>query len=109
MNKYIKALLLMIVTSLIIVGCSKEDNDRCKITNLSGVDWYDASVLLLDSEESIEGIEDIGNVSVGDVFTLPSGYTYFVVSGRKYNGKVLRSYDLRLYDGAKVTEDDMML
>ncbi|WP_289713260.1 hypothetical protein [uncultured Muribaculum sp.] len=47
MRKILSMLIVAVMSSVILGGCSKDDGDitgSMKLTNLSGIDWYDGEV-----------------------------------------------------------------
>ncbi len=59
------------ILSLVLIGCSKEDDNSKTITNLSGTTWYDAQVWFRDTEGGeLSGYSEVGMVTVGGTCTV---------------------------------------
>lgn len=88
MNKIILSILCLF--SLLFFGCSKGH----KITNLSGVDWYDASICYYTDNDSdeIARYEDIGKVEIGkDCYVNKKHEKYFRILAKDINGNSVGS------------------
>lgn len=107
-----KKVLLIIVVGLLLAfaGCSKDDEPQQTITNLSGVNWYDAQIWFKDSEGGeLKGYESVGSVSIGDKCNVSTEATYFYVYAKNASGKLLMSKDIPFSSSKKtnVTKNDM--
>lgn len=101
-------LLLLILPTLTFIGCSNDDNDKT-ITNLSGIDWYNTTIVFVDTEGGeITDYKDAGTVKVGASCTISSEKTIFHILAKDASGNGIISKDIHLVGGkATVKEGDL--
>ena len=74
MKKILSIIFVAVMSSVILGGCSKDDDDitgSMKLTNLSGIDWYDGEVWYSDVPNGdLNGDVDFGTLKVGETTTV---------------------------------------
>ena len=92
MRKILSMLILAVMSSVILGGCSKDDDDitgSMKLTNLSGIDWYDGEVWYSDVPNGdLNGDVDFGTLKVGETKTVKTKGAYFYVCIKNSRGKM---------------------
>jgi hypothetical protein len=85
--------LFVLLIPLFLLGCSKdEETNKRTITNLSGINWYDANVYLIDiDQETPKKSIEVGTVEVGKSCTVNSIYPYFSISAKDIHGEIILS------------------
>lgn len=103
MKKYI----LLAFSAMIFAGCAK-DNEVI-VTNLSGVNWYDAQIWYTNSKDAMEGYSEVGSVSVGESCSFETECQFIVVSARDSRGRLVMSDYIDTDNGiVTVKEDDLL-
>ena len=98
-----------------ISSCSKDDDNegrRMTVKNLTGVDWYDATIVFKESKDSDSKVIDmkkIGDVEVGSSFTTIKKGSYFWIDARNRRGKLFMSDILYSYDNVSVRSSDILI
>ena len=92
MKKILTIIFVAVISSVILRGCSKDDDDitgSMKLTNLSGIDWYDGEVWYSDVPNGdLNGDVDFGTLKVGETTTVKTKGTYFYVCIKNSRGKM---------------------
>ncbi len=101
--------LALTILSLVLIGCSKEDDNSKTITNLSGTTWYDAQVWFRDTEGGeLSGYSEVGMVTVGGTCTVSTNKAMFYIYAKDARGKMIMCKDIKfINDKATVTENDL--
>ena len=92
-------------------GCSKDDDDitgSMKLTNLSGIDWYDGEVWYSDVPNGdLNGDVDFGTLKVGETKTVKTKGAYFYVCIKNSRGKMQLSKPKSVSSSVTVSASDM--
>lgn len=111
MKKILTIIFVAVISSVILVGCSKDDDDitgSMKLTNLSGIDWYDGEVWYSDVPNGdLNGDVDFGTLKVGETTTVKTKGTYFYVCIKNSRGKMQLSKLKPVSNSATVSASDM--
>ena len=111
MRKILSLFFMAILASVILGGCSKDDNDitgSMKLTNLSGIDWYDGEVWYSDiANGDLNGDVDFGTLKVGETTTVKTKGTYFYVCVKNSKGKLQLSKPKPVSSSVTVSANDM--
>jgi hypothetical protein len=99
----------LVMLSLVLGGCSKDDDNTKTITNLSGVNWYDAQVWFRDTEGGeLSGYDEVGMVTVGETCTVSTNKAMFYIYAKDARGKLIMCKDIKFVNNkATVTENDL--
>lgn len=104
---------LLFITAICITlftGCSKDDDEPTKtITNLSGVTWYNTTVVFFDTEGGdITDYEDVGTIEIGKTCSVSTEKNIFHILAKDASGKSIMSNDIHLVNNkATVTANDL--
>lgn len=113
--------LLQLLTMLVIVvlmcsfsSCSKDDDDGPMITvkNLSGVDWYDASIIFKESKNASSSViktVKVGDIPVGQFFTTGKEGTFFYIDAKNRRGKIFMSDIVYASENTSITSSDILV
>lgn len=98
-----KILLFVILAALACAGCSKDDGDQKKITNLSGQTWYDTYVWF-NAEDGTPLAFDgpIGTVGVGESVTVSTSERFFSINFNDASGHLISTKN-KPFAGGSVT------
>lgn len=111
MRKVLSLLIVAIMSSVILGGCSKDDDDitgSMKLTNLSGIDWYDGEVWYSDIPNGdLNGDVDFGSLKIGETKTVKTKGAYFYVCIKNSRGKMQLSKPKPVSSSATVSASDM--
>lgn len=111
MKKILAIIFIAVMSSVILGGCSKDDDDitgSMKLTNLSGIDWYDGEVWYSDVPNGdLDGDVDFGTLKVGETTTVKTKGTYFYVCIKNSRGKMQLSKPKPVSSSATVSASDM--
>ncbi|GFI39168.1 MULTISPECIES: hypothetical protein [Bacteroidales] len=111
MRKILSMLILAVMSSVILGGCSKDDDDitgSMKLTNLSGIDWYDGEVWYSDVPNGdLNGDVDFGTLKVGETKTVKTKGAYFYVCIKNSRGKMQLSKPKSVSSSVTVSASDM--
>ncbi len=111
MRKILSMLILAVMSSVILGGCSKDDDDitgSMKLTNLSGIDWYDGEVWYSDVPNGdLNGDVDFGTLKVGETKTVKTKGAYFYVCIKNSYGKMQLSKPKPVSSSVSVSARDM--
>ena len=111
MKKILTIIFAAVISSVILVGCSKDNDDitgSMKLTNLSGIDWYDGEVWYSDLPNGdLNGDVDFGTLKVGETTTVKTKGTYFYVCIKNSRGKMQLSKPKPVNSSATVSASDM--
>lgn len=111
MRKILSMLILAVMSSVILGGCSKDDDDitgSMKLTNLSGIDWYDGEVWYSDVPNGdLNGDVDFGTLKVGETKTVKTKGAYFHVCIKNSRGKMQLSKPKSVSSSVTVSASDM--
>ena len=111
MRKILSMLILAVMSSVILGGCSKDDDDitgSMKLTNLSGIDWYDGEVWYSDVPNGdLNGDVDCGTLKVGETKTGKTKGAYFYVCIKNSRGKMQLSKPKSVGSSVTVSASDM--
>lgn len=104
-------LIVAVMSSVILGGCSKDDDDitgSMKLTNLSGIDWYDGEVWYSDVPNGdLNGDVDFGTLKVGETKTVKTKGAYFYVCIKNSYGKMQLSKPKSVSSSVSVSARDM--
>ena len=94
-------------------SCSKDD-DGTKITvkNLTGIDWYDASIIFKESSDAsskIINMVKVGDVPVGQSFTTDKVGTFFYINAKNRRGKLFMSEIVYGYENTSITSNEILV
>lgn len=99
------------MSPVILGGCSKDDDDitgSMKLTNLSGIDWYDGEVWYSNAPNGdLKGDVDFGTLKVGETTTVKTKGIYFYVCIKNSRGKMQLSKPMHVNSSATVSASDM--
>ena len=88
-----KVLFLLLI--VFAFGCESET--EYAITNLTGINWYDVSIYLSNSEDgSTVKTVDFVKLNIGDVASFKTNCLYFHVGARDGRGEVVLSRTMPL-------------
>ena len=111
MRKILSLLIVAVMSSVILGGCSKDDDDitgSMKLTNLSGIDWYDGEVWYSDVPNGdLNGDVDFGTLKVGETKTVNTKGAYFYVCIKNSRGKMHLSKPKPVSSSVTVSASDM--
>lgn len=111
MRKILSMLILAVMSSVILGGCSKDDDDitgSMKLTNLSGIDWYDGEVWYSDVPNGdLNGDVDFSTLKVGETKTVKTKGAYFYVCIKNSRGKMQLSKPKSVSSSVTVSASDM--
>ena len=111
MRKILSMLILAVMSSVILGGYSKDDDDitgSMKLTNLSGIDWYDGEVWYSDVPNGdLNGDVDFGTLKVGETKTVKTKGAYFYVCIKNSRGKMQLSKPKSVSSSVTVSASDM--
>lgn len=111
MRKILSTLILAVMSSVILGGCSKDDDDitgSMRLTNLSGIDWYDGEVWYSDVPNGdLNGDVDFGTLKVGETKTVKTKGAYFYVCIKNSRGKMQLSKPKSVSSSVTVSASDM--
>lgn len=111
MRKILSMLILAVMSSVILGGCSKDDDDitgSMKLTNLSGIDWYDGEVWYsYVPNGDLNGDVDFGTLKVGETKTVKTKGAYFYVCIKNSRGKMQLSKPKSVSSSVTVSASDM--
>ena len=102
----------MAFVMLSMIGCSEKE--ECVIKNLSGVDWYNTTVWLMEGEDKNDfaemDMEKVGDIPVGGSFTVETDRNYFYITAYDRRGHLIESEVKMLYFslGSDVKEYDLV-
>ena len=108
---------LLIVTTLCFnfASCSKDDDDdgpQMTVKNLTGVDWYDATIVFQESKDAGSNVIDskkIGDIEVGKSFSTSKLGTFFYIHARNRRGNIFMSDILYSSDNVSVKSSDILI
>ena len=111
MRKILSMLIVAVMSSVILGGCSKDDDDitgSMKLTNLSGIDWYDGEVWYSDVPNGdLNGDVDFGTLKVGETKAVKTKGAYFYVCIKNSYGKMQLSKPKPVSSSVSVSARDM--
>jgi hypothetical protein len=109
-TKMKKTLLIAILSCLAFAGCSKDDGDQKKITNLSGTVWYDTYVWFNSEDGTPIGFDGpLGTVEIGESITVSTSHKYFSINFNNASGKLISTQNKSFAGGSvSVREDDLL-
>lgn len=111
MKKILFLLLLSVISLTTLTSCSKDNEDvvgSMKITNLSGIDWYDGEVWYSDVPNGdLNGDVDFGTLKVGETKTVKTKGAYFYVCVKNSSGKMQLSKPKSVGSSVTVSASDM--
>ena len=90
--------LMALLPMMLLTACSDDDTESKEIKNLSGKTWYDTQVWFMTSTdaESLDGYQEVGDISVGESCTVNSDKGYFYIYAKDNRGKLIMSKPKRL-------------
>jgi len=105
---------LVVMLGCVMSSCSKDDDDGPKITvkNLSGVDWYDASIIFKESKDAgskVIEMTKVGDVLVGGSFTATKAGTFFYIDAKNRRGKMFMSDIVYASDNTSIKSSDILV
>ena len=114
-NLYLMAALMAAVFSISITSCSKDDEENSNemtVKNLTGIDWYDSSIVFkesMNSDSKIIKMVKIGDVGIGNTFSTTKEASYFYIDARNKRGKLFMSKILYSSDNVSVKSSDILV
>ena len=96
-------------------SCSKDDDGggpKITVKNLTGIDWYDASVIFKESTDAssqIVKMVEIGDVPMGKSFTVTKESDYFYIDAYNNRGKLLMTDIVAAYNNKSLTNRDVLI
>ena len=95
----------------ILSSCSKDDDNTIgtmRLTNLSGIDWYDGEVWYSDVPNGdLNGDVDFGMLKIGETKTVKTKGSYFYVCIKNASGKMQLSKPKSVSSSVTVAAKDM--
>lgn len=93
---FLFAAIIFSIGSMAFSSCSSNDNDENQISikNLSGVDWYDTSVVFketMEADSKIIKIISVGDVPVGSSCSVNNEGMFLYISAKNNRGKIFMS------------------
>lgn len=107
--------MLVVLLACNFTSCDKnDDDDEAKITvkNLTGVDWYNASIVFKESKDvssKVIKITKIGDVEVGHSITTSKDGTFFYIDARNSRGNIFMSDIVYASDNTSITSKDILI
>ncbi len=113
----LKLMAICLVFSLAcgLSSCSKDDDGggpKITVKNLTGIDWYDASVIFKESTDAssqIVKMVEIGDVPMGKSFTVTKESDYFYIDAYNNRGKLLMTDIVAAYNNKSLTNRDVLI
>lgn len=107
-------MLVIVVLMCSFSSCSKDDDDSPMITvkNLSGVDWYDASIIFkesMDASSKVIKMVKVGDVPVGQSFNTDKEGTFFYINAKNRRGKIFMSDIVYASENTSITSSDILI
>lgn len=106
-----RQLLFAVMACLVLfTGCSDDDDKPTKtITNLSGIAWYNTTIVFVDTEGGeITDYKDVGTVEVGKSCNVSTDKSIFHILAKDASGEAIMSKDIHITNNkATVTENDL--
>lgn len=108
MKKVFSLMLLLATIVIALPSCSDDITGSMKLTNLSGIDWYDGEVWYSDAPNGdLNGDVDFGTLKVGEATTVKTKGTYFYVCIKNSHGKMQLSKPKPVSSSVTVSASDM--
>lgn len=103
-------MLLALTVGLFCSSCSKDDDkDMIKITNVSGMSFYDCSVHFRDSKDGeLIGYEKVGDILNDNSVKVRKQGNYFSIMGKTSTGRTFLTYELWSSEQVKIFKSDLL-
>jgi hypothetical protein len=111
----LSTLLFVATLSFNFASCSKDDNDdgpKMTVKNLTGIDWYDTTIVFKESKDAgskVIDFNEVGDIEVGKSFSTRKLGRFFYISARNTSGKIFMSDILYSSDNVSVKSSDILI
>ena len=100
-----KKLILLFLFVAFLMSCEKDNKASYEVTNLSGVDWYEAQIWYSNSGSSdaeFTGYDNVGSVLIGESVKFTTDNTHILIMAKSNSGGSVMSKRIAI-SGSKIS------